>query len=200
MFKKLLPLLFLFAGFQANAALFQFQFEDTISSTTISGLSGGQSALVTVALDNGGTSLISQTWTAFDLQSLTFDFNDGGVVSTFSAPFDGGIDYVGGDFETDAAGTLTSVMSDWSDYGITSDFVNSGSAAVSFQYELYGGSSTVYWSDVGYVELDNGSHGPESFLQPDQWSQVSVVPEPSIIALFGLGLAGLGFARRRRQA
>ena len=27
-----------------------------------------------------------------------------------------------------------------------------------------------------------------------------VVPEPSIIALFGLGLVGIGFARRRRQA
>ena len=26
------------------------------------------------------------------------------------------------------------------------------------------------------------------------------VPEPSIIALFGLGLVGLGFARRRRQS
>lgn len=29
---------------------------------------------------------------------------------------------------------------------------------------------------------------------------VTVVPEPSIIALFGLGLVGFGFARRRRQA
>ena len=200
MFKKLLPLLFLFAGFQANAALFQFQFEDTISSTTISGLSGGQSALVTVALDNGGTSLISQTWTAFDLQSLTFDFNDGGVVSTFSAPFDGGINFVAGNFETDAAGELTAVMNDWSDYSVSSDFVNSGSAAGLFYYQLYGGAVNVYWSDVGYVQFDKGANGPESFLHPDQWSQVSVVPEPSIIALLGLGLAGLGFARRRRQA
>jgi hypothetical protein len=52
MFMKLLPLLFLFAGFQANAAPFQFQFEDTISYSTIAGLSAGQSALITMGRDN----------------------------------------------------------------------------------------------------------------------------------------------------
>lgn len=31
-------------------------------------------------------------------------------------------------------------------------------------------------------------------------SSVASIPEPSIIALFGLGLVGLGFVRRRRQA
>ena len=40
----------------------------------------------------------------------------------------------------------------------------------------------------------------------DAWSHVSIygtstsVPEPSIIALFGLGLIGLGFARRRKHS
>jgi hypothetical protein len=38
------------------------------------------------------------------------------------------------------------------------------------------------------------------FLDNVSVSQAEAVPEPSIIALFGLGLAGLGFARRRRQS
>jgi hypothetical protein len=93
MFKKLLPLLFLFTGFQANAALFQFQFEDTISATDIPGLAVGQSASITVGLDNSGTSILSQTWTASDLTSLTFDFNNGGYVITFYDTFDGAFPY-----------------------------------------------------------------------------------------------------------
>jgi hypothetical protein len=32
-----------------------------------------------------------------------------------------------------------------------------------------------------------------------QLEEISAVPEPSVIALFGLGLVGLGLARRRRQ-
>jgi|GEM_PF-2605713 len=37
--------------------------------------------------------------------------------------------------------------------------------------------------------------------QPNEDEVVVEVPEPSIIALFGIGLVGLGFARRRaRQA
>jgi hypothetical protein len=200
MFKKLLPLLFLFAGFQANAALFQFQFEDTILSTSISGLSGGQSALVTVALDNGGTSLLSQTWTSMDLKSLTFDFNDGGVVASFSDPFDLGLDFGDGHFVTDASGTLISVMNDWSDYSVTSDFILAGLVApISFNYEFFHAGGSFFWSSAGSVSLVNGASSVDGFLQPDQWSQVSVVPEPSIIALFGLGLAGFGFARRRQS-
>jgi len=40
------------------------------------------------------------------------------------------------------------------------------------------------------------SDGTESFAAVDN-VMVSAVPEPSIIALFGLGLLGLGFARRK---
>ena len=65
----------------------------------------------------------------------------------------------------------------------------------------YGGS--------GKSLIDGGIHGGyTSFkvngLESYTWSVASAesapVPEPSIIALFGLGLVGLGFARRRRQA
>lgn len=38
------------------------------------------------------------------------------------------------------------------------------------------------------------------YTSPGVTLSASAVPEPSMIALFGLGLAGLGYARRRRQS
>jgi hypothetical protein len=208
MFKKLLPLFLLFAGFQANAALFQFEFEDTISLTAIPGLSVGQSALITVGLDNGGTSHLSQTWTADDLTAVTFDFNNGGSVFTFSDPFDGGLSFVSGDFVTDSSGTLTSVLSNWRDYFITTDFSSSDGSLNFFSWWLDGHNYLFCAGSGCYLGQKVSLSGNVPFgvdradslmLDPDEWTLVSVVPEPSIIALFGLGLAGLGLVRRRQS-
>jgi hypothetical protein len=123
MFKKLLPLLFLLAGFQANAALFQFQYDDTISYSSIPGLAAGQSATITVGLDNGGISNISQTWTATHLQSVTIDFDNGGLVTTFNSPWDGGLSGGAGDFVTGGSGNLTGVMTNWFDYNVSAELM-----------------------------------------------------------------------------
>jgi hypothetical protein len=200
MFKKLLPLFFLFAGFQANAAPFQFQFEDTISYSTIAGLSAGQSALITVGLDNGGTSLLSQIWTASDLTSVTFDFNNGGLVTTFNSPWGGAI-YGLGNFTTNGSGVLTGVMTAWTDGSLGTDWSSSVGVAVTPDSWWLNGWNAVYLaaaplaSGLGEVGLTNVS----DMRSAANWSKVAEVPEPSIIALFGLGLVGIGFARRRQS-
>jgi len=194
MFKKLLPLLFLFAGFQANAALIQFQYDDIISYSSIPGLAAGQSATITVGLDNGGISNISQTWTATHLQSVTIDFDNGGLVTTFNSPWDGGLSDAAGDFVTDGSGSLTGVMTNWRDYNVSADVTTSGSGVRYFRWYLNGNNSFYHQSGNQVVHLTDVG----DMLDAVHWSLVSDVPEPSIIALFGLGLVGIGFARRRQ--
>ena len=53
------------------------------------------------------------------------------------------------------------------------------------------------WEDL---DLTGGSGGDRDYQDMIVRVTIKTVPEPSIIALFGLGLVGLGFARRRRQA
>jgi hypothetical protein len=197
MFKKLLPLLFLFAGFQANAALIQFQYDDTILYSTITGLVAGQSATITVGLDNGVAGDVSQTWTAGDLTSVTFDFNNGGLVSTFNSPWGGAIDSNLGNFTTNGSGVLTGVMASWSNYSSGTDWSSAGLAVTPESWWLNGWNE-VFRADsmLGVVALTNVS----DMKSAANWSKVAAVPEPSIIALFGLGLVGIGFARRKRQS
>jgi hypothetical protein len=197
MFKKLLPLLFLFAGFQANAALIQFQYDDTILYSTITGLVAGQSATITVGLDNGVAGDVSQTWTAGDLTSVTFDFNNGGLVSTFNSPWGGAIDSNLGNFTTNGSGVLTGVMASWSNYSSGTDWSSAGLAVTPESWWLNGWNE-VFRADsmLGVVGLTNVS----DMKSAANWSKVAAVPEPSIIALFGLGLVGIGFARRKRQS
>jgi len=196
MFKKLLPLIFLFAGFQANAALIQFQYNDTISYSFITGLVAGQSATITVGLDNGVAGDVSQIWTAGDLTSVTFDFNNGGLVTTFNSPWGGSLSSSVGNFTTNGSGVLTGVMSSWYDVSLGTDWSSSGVVLTPLGWVLNGKSVFVFGSNVGQVGITSVS----AITSAANWSKVAAVPEPSIIALFGLGLVGIGFARRKRQS
>jgi hypothetical protein len=65
----------------------------------------------------------------------------------------------------------------------------------------------VYGVDPWYTSVDYDFTGAEWIWTENKYSDetatfrvgFSVVPEPSIIALFGLGLVGIGFAARRRK-
>jgi hypothetical protein len=65
---------------------------------------------------------------------------------------------------------------------------------------LYDGMATISWTDR---HSHGGSYPSTSavgwLLVGGTGGATSAVPEPSIIALFGLGLVGIGFARRRQS-
>jgi hypothetical protein len=181
---------------QANAALFQYQYVNTISDTSIAGLTVGDSAKITVALDNGGTSNISQTWTSSSLQAVTFDFNNGGLKTTFYSPWGGSLSNGLGIFATDGTGTLTSVMDAWQDIiNISPDYTSNSSATPLYWY--LNGLNEIYGSDAGFINLSRVS----SMVTASNWAPVSAVPVPAAVWLFGTALIGLvGISSRRKVA
>jgi hypothetical protein len=79
----------------------------------------------------------------------------------------------------------------------------------SHEVGLFGGNSTMnfYESLMTFAGSDDYSANGRNAVLSIGWLLVggtsvatSAVPEPSIIALFGLGLVGIGFARRKRQS
>ncbi len=188
-----------FAGatLSAQASVFSFEYNDTVSSSTIAGLSAGNAAKITVNLDNGASSLSSQTWTAAHLQSVSFDFNNGGLLTTFTAPFGGGgLSNTLGSFATDAGGALTAVMTSWLDNtGVGGDFSTNGGTPHSW---FLNGFNGVYQdTNFNTVRLANVS----SMLNAASWTPVSApasVPVPATLWLLVSGLASLGVIRKRR--
>lgn len=185
----------------AQAALFSFEYNDTVNSTNIDGLSFGDAVKITVSLDNGGVTNESQVWSVNNLQSVTFDFNNGGVVTTFSNPWGSdGLATDNGEFETDATGQPIFVMSDWSDTNVSSNFVTTASSADTFDWGL-SINSPVYIQYISGADYYVNLSSPEEITHASSWSAVSAVPVPPAAFLFGSGLLGLiGTARRKKAA
>lgn len=176
----------------AHAVPIQFEYNDTVSISLIAGVTAGQSANLTLTLDNGGATTLLQTWAAADLQAVTWDFANGGLVTTFSSPFDGGLVETTGSFTTNGAGDLTAVPTFWYDNSITTDSVTTG-AGSNFAWFINGGN---------YVYAEGGDGiglaGVSGITDAANWSQVSTVPVPTAVWLFGSALISLLGIKRKK--
>jgi hypothetical protein len=103
-------------GFAAGAMAAQYSvtYTDTSSNSAL-GIIGGEQATIKIILDNGNSSVANQTWTAANVQCVTFTFNN--AQNLFAA-----INYSGtaftttnGSFTTNGAGVLQTAPLSWDD-------------------------------------------------------------------------------------
>ena len=174
MFKKLLPILFLFAGFQANASLI-YAVDYSVGSGSITGTITTDGYLGVLQANNiiGWDILVAagaETANVGSTSDRTEDYvyvSGGALIATASAL----------NFDYSSVGTFGIL------YG-TRD--NTGFYLSS---DWFSGAQIRFGSVI--VASDYTVSGSEKFA--------SVVPEPTVMALFALGLVGIGFARRRQS-
>jgi hypothetical protein len=206
--KKLLPILFLFTGFQANAGVIG---NLTYDGTHISGDGRTYLGLDTIAAWDYTTTLAAT--------QVNGEYEDYRIANNADADY-----FIGSLFGADADSCSTV---DWiptaGDCGILQGWtpgVLGVKYATILLYKfvatesnaMFAGSIMI-WNDIGDVSQDERwaltadeadkdgilfaqIHSPWLLVK----DTVASVPEPSSIALMGLGIFSIGFARRRRQS
>ncbi|GCL54848.1 hypothetical protein NIES3806_21910 [Microcystis aeruginosa NIES-3806] len=185
-----------FSAIPAHAAIFTATYTGTVSSATVDNVSVGNTAVITYQLDNGGTSLFNQTWTASDIVSVTFNFGNGAHVTTFNPNGGNGLEGTTGSFVTNASGQLTAVPSEW---GGQSNVVSTNSTQTPDGW-VVNGSNGVYFTNTfsNGVNLTNVSGNIVAANWTIQGTQTQTTPEPgTLLGLLAVG--SLGVLARKRQ-
>jgi hypothetical protein len=210
--KKLLPILFLFTGFQANAVVIG---NLTYDGTYISGDGRTYVGLDTIAAWDYATTLAATTevdgpYEGFRIANTAdadffigslFGANadscstvDGSPTNGYCGEIQGWTDGLLGDNHSDLYDVFMFIADESSstEMGLTSiDYGNN-----LFQYETNENKSEC--DETVMVRRRYPVCVPITWLLVKD--TVASVPGPSSIALMGLGIFGLGFARRRRQS
>ena len=140
-----------------------------------------------VFADNGGTSLISQTWDVTDI--LSAKITAGSYSGTTSGPID--LPNSHGSFATDATGHLASLFIEGAQNGTDSN------ALTDKFFYFMNGFNNVIWGIPG------AAFGSDVAPVPSNTSiALAPTPIPAALPLFAVALGGLGFVgwRRRRAA
>jgi hypothetical protein len=161
----------------------------------------GDTFKVVIAMDNGGNSLINQTWTSNHVLSLTFEFNNGAHKTVFGPTFFTSA----GNFVTDGSGTLISVPSEWSNFSAASAVISTNSSQTPNAWFLNDGNDKYF---TNTFSKSVGIPSPSATLLASNWTLTvsgagggagGEVPEPTSMAIFGLGALGMAYRARRKS-
>jgi hypothetical protein len=160
--------------------------DDVTPAIAIPGVSFGNQVTVDVIVDNGGSSLNSQTWLGSHIISAQVS------IASYSANFVSAFIPVGNQpvFETNSSGELTSVL-----------FVGTGVSANNTD-SLFGPSAPRLLNNSIKASQSGEAYFVDRFVGPNPNDLVGwdltpeVVPEPST-ALMIVGFAAVGFCRLR---
>lgn len=193
--------LFVPAGF-AQAGLVTATFLSTADNTQfdepyVDNVSFGDEVKIVIAMDNGVNSLVNQTWSASDVLSITFDFNNGAHRTVFEAAFTG----TTGNFVTDGSGTLTAVPTSWHNNSAGGSIISTNSGQSPNAWFLNQFNDKYYTDNYSFAV---GIPNPSDTVNPSNWTLSSsaapvAVPEPSSMVLFGLGALGMSYRARRKS-
>ncbi len=187
-----------FSAIPAHAAIFTATYTDTVSQNVgVDNVTVGDTAVITYQLDNGGSSLLSQTWNATDIVSVTFNFGNGAHVTTFNPNGGDGLDSTIGSFVTNASGQLTAVPSEWFDFNNV-NVVSTNSTQTPnawFVNAINGVYSTNNDNEVWLTNVEGNIDPANWTIQP---AQTQTTPEPgTLLGLLAVG--SLGVLARKRQ-
>jgi hypothetical protein len=187
-----------FSAIPAHAAIFTATYTDTVSENLgVDNVNVGDTAVITYQLDNGGTSLLGQTWTASNIVTVTFNFGNGSHVTTFNPNGGDGLESSVGSFVTNASGQLTAVPTDWSDYS-NLNVVSTNSTQTPVEWFVNGSNAVYYTSSSNRVGLTNVSGNIVAANWTIQPAQTQTTPEPgTLLGLLAVG--SLGALARKRQ-
>ena len=187
-----------FSAIPAHAAIFTATYTDTVSvNLGVDNVNVGDTAVITYQLDNGGTSLLGQTWTASNIVTVTFNFGNGSHVTTFNPNGGDELDFSVGSFVTNASGQLTAVPTDWSDYS-NLNVVSTNSTQTPVEWFVNGSNAVYYTSSSNRVGLTNVSGNIVAANWTIQPAQTQTTPEPgTLLGLLAVG--SLGALARKRQ-
>ena len=185
-----------------QAPPFTVSWDGTISGVDEAGSTGvsvGDPFTFTLTLDNGGSTALSQTWDGGDFVSAGISVNAGAFVDT-SFDLVGGMYSASGVFATNALGELTSKGTWWH---ATLPPEANGKLWTSYgESQLFASWSpdTVLPSNVSYSYYFSSA---STYSSPvSDWNHSwATIPEPSSLALVGLGtIALLGYRRCERRS